>query len=101
MIDKKVRISEAAKILGVSAETLRNWEKTGKLQSERSHGNQRYYSLEDLKKFAVDIRALGLVWAASAIPPELPSEYYCELDDRFKVRAARMGIELQMDERFS
>lgn len=101
MSDKKVRISEAAKILGVSSQTLRNWENTGKLRAERSVGNQRYYLLEDLKKFAVDTRALGLVWATSAIPPELPSEYYCERPDRFTSRVARMGIELQRNQLFS
>lgn len=101
MIDKKVRISEAAKMLGVSSETLRNWEKSGKLQSERSSGNQRYYSLAYLKKFAVDIKALGLVWAASAIPPDLPGEYYCDRLDRFTSRAAKMAADLQQTGKFS
>src|SRR3989344_9338816 len=101
MIDGKVRISEAARILGVSVPTLRNWEKSGKLLAERSAGNQRYYHLAELKKFAVDIEALGLVWATSAIPPELPSDYYCELPDRFTSRVTKMGMELQRDGRFS
>ena len=101
MIDNKVRISEAAKILGVSAETLRNWEKSGRLNSERSSGNQRYYLLADLNKFAFDFKALGLVWATSGIPPELPSEYYCDRPDRFTSRVAKMGIELQQDDQFS
>ena len=101
MIDGKVRISEAAKILGVSVPTLRNWEKSGKLYAERSVGNQRYYHLAELKKFAADIEALGLVWATSAIPPELPPEYYCELPDRFTSRVTKMGMELQGDVRFS
>ncbi len=101
MADTKVRVSEAAKILGVSAQTLRNWEKSGKLHSERSVGKQRYYSLDELQRFAVDIEGLGLVWATSAIPPELPREYYCELPDRFTTRVIRMGLELQGDSRFS
>jgi hypothetical protein len=93
--DKKVRISEAAKILGVSAQTLRNWEKSGKLQSERSVGKQRYYLLQDLKSFALDIKAIGLAWVTSSIPPDLPSELYCERQDRFTSRISRMGSDLQ------
>ncbi len=100
-IDKKVRISEAAKILDVSAQTLRNWEKSGKLKAERSIGKQRYYLLKDLKSFALDIKAIGLAWAASAIPPDLPSELYCERQDRFTSRVSRMGSELQRDKNIS
>lgn len=95
MNGKKVRISEAAKILGVTGQTLRNWEKSGKLRAERSSGKQRYYALDDLNTFAMDLQALALVWATSAIPPELPSEYYCERQDRFTSRIAKMGSELQ------
>jgi excisionase family DNA binding protein len=101
MVDKKVRISEAARILGVSAETLRNWEKSGKLKSHRSSGNQRYYALADLKRFSLDIKALGLVWATSQIAPDLPSEYYCERPDRFTSRVAKMGVDLQLSGKFS
>ncbi|MDP2586294.1 MAG: helix-turn-helix domain-containing protein [Candidatus Komeilibacteria bacterium] len=101
MNDNKVRISEAAQILGVSGQTLRNWEKSGKLQAHRSPGNQRYYSLIDLKKFALDIKALGLVWATSEIPPDLTDEYYCERPDRFTSRAQKMAINLQQAGKFS
>lgn len=101
MTDRKVRIGEAAKILGVSAQTVRNLGKDGKLHSERSVGGQRYYQLAELQKYSVDIEGLGLVWAASAIPPELPSEYYCQEGDRFTSRVTRMGTELQRDGRFS
>jgi hypothetical protein len=38
---------------------------------------------------------LGWAWAASAQPPELPDEYYCERSDRFTSRVAKMGMLLQ------
>lgn len=95
MDERSVRISEAAKILGVSVQTLRNWEKSGKLRAERSVGRQRYYVLSALKDFALNLKMLGLAWAISALPPELPSKYYCERLDRFTSRVAKMGIELQ------
>jgi len=89
---KKIRIGEAAKILNVSIQTLRNWEKSGKLQSQRSSGGQRYYLLNDIKRFAVDLQKLSLAWAANAQAPYISDEYYCERQDRFNSRLEKMGI---------
>ena len=44
-----IKIGEAAKILGVSIQTLRRWETTGYLTPHRkSKGNTRYYNLDEL-----------------------------------------------------
>lgn len=43
-------ISEAAKFLGVSQDTLRRWDKTGVIKSKRLDGKNRYFALGDLKK---------------------------------------------------
>jgi putative resolvase len=44
-----IKIGEAAKILGVSIQTLRRWEETGYLVPNRkSDGKTRYYSLDQL-----------------------------------------------------
>jgi putative resolvase len=43
-----VRIGEAAEALGVSTETVRRWERSGKIASERSPGGQRRYDLSAL-----------------------------------------------------
>src|SRR3989344_5854426 len=47
---KLVSISEAAKILGVSIDTVRRWDKNGILHSQRPNGKDRYFSLEELEK---------------------------------------------------
>ncbi|MBI3956614.1 MAG: MerR family DNA-binding transcriptional regulator [Candidatus Kerfeldbacteria bacterium] len=95
-MDKKlVRISEAAAMLGVTAQTLRNWEKTGRLRAERSSGGQRYYAVADLKRLIINLAELGWSWAASAQAPELPDEYYCERPDRFSSRLEKMAIALE------
>ena len=49
---KEYNISNASKLLGVSPQTLRNWDKEGKLKPSvvTKHG-YRYYSEEDLLKF--------------------------------------------------
>src|SRR5450759_1536348 len=47
---KLVPISEAAKILGVSMDTIRRWDKNGTLKSKRTAGNTRHFSIDDLEK---------------------------------------------------
>lgn len=48
----KVTIGKAAKELGVTVETLRAWEKAGKIKSERTQGNHRRYELEEITGYA-------------------------------------------------
>lgn len=45
----KINISKAAKELGVSQETLRRWEKLGKIQVERTPKGHRRYDLNKIK----------------------------------------------------
>lgn len=50
-------IKEAAAFLGVSAETLRNWDRAGKLPAYRNPFNgYRLYKLDDLKRLLKEIR---------------------------------------------
>ncbi|MBI4092669.1 MAG: MerR family DNA-binding transcriptional regulator [Candidatus Kerfeldbacteria bacterium] len=95
MEEKVVRIGKAAAMLGVTSQTLRNWEKSGRLRPERTAGGQRYYAAADLKRLMVDLPALGWAWAASAQAPELPEEYYCERQDRFTSRLEKMSVVFQ------
>ncbi|VEP11656.1 hypothetical protein H1P_1120013 [Hyella patelloides LEGE 07179] len=46
----KLSISEAAYLLGVSTDTLRRWEKEGKITSTRTEGGHRRYDLTDILK---------------------------------------------------
>ena len=48
----KVSISEAARILGVSINTLRRWDKQGRLKAERTRAGHRRYDLAKLKRLA-------------------------------------------------
>ncbi len=47
---KLIQISEAAKFLGVSIDTVRRWDKSGVLVSQRPDGKNRYFSLYELEK---------------------------------------------------
>lgn len=51
---KYVPISEAAKFLGVSLDTIRRWDSSGILHSKRLDGKNRYFSFEDLKRNQLD-----------------------------------------------
>lgn len=46
-----IRIGEAARILGVSIDTIRRYEKKGKLEAERLDGKNRYFRLERINEF--------------------------------------------------
>ena len=49
MNNRFVKIGEAAKLLGVSVQALRNWEMEGKIMpSHRTPGGQRMYNLAEL-----------------------------------------------------
>lgn len=47
-MSKQLSIGEAAKYLGISRDTLRRWEKKGKITPSRSPSNRRYYTKEQL-----------------------------------------------------
>lgn len=44
-----VKISDAAKIIGVTPKTLRIWEKEGKIKSVRTFGKHRRYKVSEIK----------------------------------------------------
>jgi excisionase family DNA binding protein len=44
-----VSISKAARLLGVSIDTVRRWDKSGKLQSVRPDGKNRHFKISEIK----------------------------------------------------
>ncbi len=54
-----INIKEAAEMLGVSKLTLRNWDKSGKLEAHRHPiNNYRVYLKEDLDKLISQIKII-------------------------------------------
>ncbi|MBO3459269.1 IS607 family transposase [Aetokthonos hydrillicola Thurmond2011] len=49
-LDDLLQIGDAAKLKGVSIDTLRRWEKAGKIQAIRTEGGHRRYKVADLLK---------------------------------------------------
>ena len=62
-----LQIKAAAALLGVAPNTLRNWDRTGKIQVYRHPvNNYRLYKRADLQRLLASIEL-------TATPPELPS----------------------------
>jgi molybdopterin-binding protein len=55
-MDGSVRVGEAAKLLGVSVDTLRRWTASGRLRVRRSAGGQRLVARADLRRLQEDRR---------------------------------------------
>jgi len=81
-------ISQAAEYLGVSQNTLRRWDKNGKLTAIRKDGGtHRYYSQKNLDIFANDLLALAHDWAYEST--EFPKQLHCENTSVFQARLTR------------
>ncbi len=60
------RIGEAADILGVRVETLRRWERAGKLKTERTPGSQRLVPASEVARLLTETHGRGPIAAGSA-----------------------------------
>ena len=55
---KLITVKQAAKILGVTPLTLRNWDNSGKFQASRHPiNNYRVYKLSDIENLIMEIEA--------------------------------------------
>jgi len=87
MNKKLLSIGETADIIGVSIDTLRRWDKSGRFSAFRvSPKGNRYYRKQDVELFIKNSLALATQWVASLIPFEPDDEHYCRTRDVFQVR---------------
>jgi hypothetical protein len=95
MDSRLLPIGEAAKYLGVTIQTLRRWDKNGKLVSFRpTLSSHRYYRKDDLELFVDDLRLLVRSWAMNESANIPKNDYYCASSDVFKARLIRLQNEL-------
>lgn len=89
MDDKLLNIGQAAEILGVSIDTLRRWDESGKLVAIRKEGGtHRYYREKDLEIFASDLFKFAFEWVANKT--EFPGTFYCQTSSIFQAKLAKM-----------
>jgi molybdopterin-binding protein len=52
----RIRVGQAAEMLGITVETLRRWEADGRLRVERSAGGQRLVPVDEVTRLLADRR---------------------------------------------
>lgn len=91
MSDKLISIGETVKLLGVSIDTLRRWDKAGKLQSIRSGiRGHRYFRQTDIDLFLRDVYSLAMQWASAQTGFEPEQNEYCQTRDVFQARLEKI-----------
>ena len=93
MQEQLLSIKQAALKLNCSLDTLRRWDKTGKLRAVRAKPRgHRYYTDETIEKFLIeskDLFALAKKWMREK-PQEPDAPFYCQNSMIFKTELARM-----------
>jgi len=89
MEEKLLTIGQAAEYLGVSLNTLRRWDESGKLTAiKKEGGTHRYYREKDLEIFASDLMRFTSEWIEHGI--EFPGTFYCPTSSVFQGRLVKM-----------
>ncbi len=85
-----ITIGEASEILGVSIDTLRRWDKSGKLSPVKtSDAGYRLYARSQIELFLNDLFGLAKDWV-SRDTPEIPSKFYCSNSATFQTKLTQM-----------
>ncbi len=93
MEEKLFTISQAAGYLGVSLNTLRRWDESGKLVAiKKGGGSHRYYREKDLEIFTSDLMKFATEWIENGI--EFPGTFYCATSSIFNARLTKMEYAL-------
>jgi len=86
-------ISQAAEYLGVSLNTLRRWDESGKLIAiKKDGGTHRYYREKDLEIFASDLMKFASEWIQDGV--EFPGTFHCSTSSIFNARLTKMEYAL-------
>lgn len=89
-------IGETAKILNVSIETLRRWDKSGRFLSIRKKpGGNRYYLRKNIENYLRDLFGLAKKWAFNEIGVEPKEQFYCQTSYVFQARLMKLENELK------
>lgn len=84
-----ITIGEAAKILGVSIDSLRRWDKSGKLKSiKTSDAGYRLYYKSQIELHLNDLFSLAKDWVFTG--SEMPPEFYCSNSATFQTKLTKM-----------
>lgn len=97
MSDELITITKAADMIGVSIDTLRRWDKSGKLVSIRpGKGFHRLYKLKNIEFFITNIFFVAKKWVTSDVPESPNKQFYCADTSIFQMRLNRLESELKV-----
>jgi len=100
--EKLLNIGKAAEKLNISPETLRRWDKSGKLVAIKTLGGQRRYREEDLKKLlSSKILLMASEWATNKTPEEISEAFYCQNRAVFETRLLELSKLLGFSNEFA
>ncbi len=68
-------ISEAAQLLGISAKTLRRWDKSGKVKINRTPNGDRIFTLDEIENLRKKVSPFVVQNSVSIDQPNLPSPH--------------------------
>ena len=93
---ESITIGQASKIIGISIQTLRRWDDTGKLSSvRRTKTGHRYYKREDIENYNIkDLFKLAKIWIKDDLGFQPRQDFYCSDSSVFQARLSRMENEL-------
>ena len=96
---KLLTISQSSKMIGVSIQTLRRWDNSGKLSSVRKKvAGHRYYKKDDIENYIKnnlkDQFKLAKNWVFNNIGLEPHSDFYCQDSSVFRARLIKLENEL-------
>lgn len=107
-MNKELSIRETARTLAVNTQTLRRWDKSGRLVAKRRKTGKisRYFYYEnDIEDFlAMDFQILLKIakkWAFDPSPFEIPRRFYCPDKSIFKARLSRFEFDLSQRANFA
>lgn len=99
MNSKLLTIKQASEMLGVSIQTLRRWDDSGKLSSIRKKATgHRYYQRADIKSYmrsnVKSLFKLAKSWCFDDLGAEPRADFYCPTSSIFQARLSRLESEL-------
>jgi len=95
MQNKLISIGDAAKLLGISIDTLRRWDSAGRVHSIRSGPlGHRYFLQADIQQFLQDVDSIARHWVEASQAAEPSPEMYCQTRDVFQARLEQFQSQL-------
>lgn len=97
MTDELLTAPEAAKLLGVSVDTLRRWDEAGTLRPDFvTPGSHRRYRRSSIERLSSDLFGAAREWATSPRPQSPEKQYYCETSAVFQTRLVKFQSALEL-----